>query len=406
MRALCERARQPAASASRSLHVVGTNGKSSVTRMSAALLEAARDSQPAPASRRTSGAGASGSGSAAPRSSPAPSPPRSSRSPRRSPRVEAALGDGERITQFEAAIAASFVALAAAGRRGRGDRGRPRRAARRDQRDPLDARRRSPRSASTTPSGSARRELEIAAEKLAVLREARHARRSASSPRGRGRWRAAHAAERGAPSSSRRATAGSRAAVPPSARSLPAPQRGGRRRAGRDASPGGARAPTRSARRRSPPRRCPGALEAIAGDPPLLVDAAHNEQGAARAGRGAGRRRRGAGRWSPASRSSPTRTRAAIVAALAPQLDRVRLHRGRPGSRRWDGPGASARSGGARRPARGRGRRAPRRSPIPAAAVARALELAAERGGVAVCAGSHYLLRYAWTVRHAQNCSR
>ena len=45
--------------------------------------------------------------------------------------------------------------------------------------------------------------------------------------------------------------------------------------------------------------------------------------------------------------------------------------------------------------------------PDPAAAVARTRRAgAAERGGVALFAGSHYLLRYVWNARHAQSCSR
>jgi hypothetical protein len=42
----------------------------------------------------------------------------------------------------------------------------------------------------------------------------------------------------------------------------------------------------------------------------------------------------------------------------------------------------------------------------PAAAVARTSALAREHGGVALFAGSHYLLRYVWNARHAQSSSR
>ena len=42
----------------------------------------------------------------------------------------------------------------------------------------------------------------------------------------------------------------------------------------------------------------------------------------------------------------------------------------------------------------------------PAAALARSRELAVQRGGVALAAGSHYLLGAAWTKRHAQSFSR
>jgi hypothetical protein len=44
--------------------------------------------------------------------------------------------------------------------------------------------------------------------------------------------------------------------------------------------------------------------------------------------------------------------------------------------------------------------------PEPEAAVTRLLELARERSGVAICAGSHYLLRYAWTVKRARSSYR
>ena len=42
----------------------------------------------------------------------------------------------------------------------------------------------------------------------------------------------------------------------------------------------------------------------------------------------------------------------------------------------------------------------------PAGAVALARAMARERGGLALIAGSHYLLRYAWTERPAQSSSR
>jgi hypothetical protein len=42
----------------------------------------------------------------------------------------------------------------------------------------------------------------------------------------------------------------------------------------------------------------------------------------------------------------------------------------------------------------------------PAAALERARELAAAHKGVALAAGSHYLLGAAWTRRHAQSYSR
>ena len=73
-----------------SIHVVGTNGKSAVTEMTAALLEAhGTRGRRLPLACMTS-AGRSGSGSAARRSRRAPSGPRSSASPRPSRRSTAA----------------------------------------------------------------------------------------------------------------------------------------------------------------------------------------------------------------------------------------------------------------------------------------------------------------------------
>ena len=97
-----------------SIHVVGTNGKSAVTEMTAALLEA-HGTRPAPTSRLMTSAGRSGSGFAVRRSRRAPSGRRSSASPRLSRRSTAALDEGESVTQFEADTATAFVALAAAG---------------------------------------------------------------------------------------------------------------------------------------------------------------------------------------------------------------------------------------------------------------------------------------------------
>ena len=94
----------------------------------------------------------------------------------------------------------------------------------------------------------------------------------------------------------------------------------------------------------------------------------------------------------------------AIAAALAPALDHVVCTAadpgpamGRPGARALDAgrlAGAFAAAGGEAEAVGD-----------PAAAIERALTIAAERQGVALCAGSHYLLRYAWTAKRAQNSS-
>ena len=113
------------------IHVVGTNGKSSTVRMTAALLEAHgvrtgaflsphldefaeririgdADLEPDDVRRR---------GASAPRAAAA--------------KVDRGLEEGDRVTQFEVLTAAAFDELARRGRRGRGGRGRPRRAPRR-----------------------------------------------------------------------------------------------------------------------------------------------------------------------------------------------------------------------------------------------------------------------------------
>ncbi len=112
MRALCAALGDPQESY-RSLHVVGTNGKSSVTLMTAGILEASGLLTGACLSphawrwsERTRIAGAEigpvAFGAAVERVANAVA------------EVESDLGEGERITQFEAAVAASFVAFAEA----------------------------------------------------------------------------------------------------------------------------------------------------------------------------------------------------------------------------------------------------------------------------------------------------
>ena len=98
----------------------------------------------------------------------------------------------------------------------------------------------------------------------------------------------------------------------------------------------------------------PGRAEMLEGDPPLLVDAAHNEAGRAGAGRGAA----GAGGRPAADRlplGARRQGRGAIVAALAPALDGCVCTAadpgpamGRPGSRAMRGgrAGPPARGGG------------------------------------------------------------
>ena len=245
--------------------------------MTAAVLERGRAARPAPASRRTPGAGASGRGSAAPRSAPAAFAAAAER-------VAEAVEDGRarvRGGRADHPVRGRDRRLVRRLRRGRRRRrrrrGRARRPPRRDQRDPVDGDRADlgrPR-----PHAVARRD------------RARDRRREArGAARGHGARRrpalrptiaelaAWTAAERDAAADPRRRRS--------TRRSLPGAD-GSRTCAATPPSPSRSRAPSprRSsdaaiARRRSPPPALPGRAERIAGDPPLLADAAHNEQGA------------------------------------------------------------------------------------------------------------------------------
>ncbi len=153
--------------------------------------------------------------------------------------------------------------------------------------------------------------------------------------------------------------------------------------------------------------RVPGVLERVDGDPPMLLDVAHNPGGA---------------RWLAAALKSRGARRSVVACvalledkdvvgfaeALAPALMAVvctelppeRLRGvGRPGAR-----SASAsrlvetftRAGVVKVEAQSQ----------PEAAIERARALALDAGGVALVSGTHYLLPYAWTERHGQNSSR
>ena len=150
---------------------------------------------------------------------------------------------------------------------------------------------------------------------------------------------------------------------------------------------------------RASPRRssCPAAMEVVDGDPPLVLDAAHNPAGAAALAEAlpGGRRRAPGGRLPRGARRQGRRR------------DRRRAGAGARRRRRDGDPGRAA---GERRPARARG---PWRAaslaavareagigwveeePDPAAAIARARSVARAQGGVLLVTGSHYLLRYA-----------
>ena len=120
-----------------SVHVVGTNGKSSTMRMIAAIL-ARHGCAPAPTCRRTSSLRPSASASATPTSSPRRFAAAVAAGRRAPPSWSTARSpEGDRVTQFEALTAAAYSELAAARRRRRRRRGRARRALGRDERHPV-----------------------------------------------------------------------------------------------------------------------------------------------------------------------------------------------------------------------------------------------------------------------------
>lgn len=380
----------------RPLHVVGTNGKSSVTQMTAALLERSGLRTGAVISphvwrwsERTRIGGAeidegAFAGAVARVAAAIES-------------VEAGLEEGERITQFEAAIAASFVAFAEAGvdvgviEAGLGGR--------------LDATNtiRSTATALTSvgldhTEWLGRTELEIAAEKLAVLR------RGTVLVTGRLNAEVADLAARTAAGRDARLIE----APPLDPLELPAlTSPYAARNAAVAVALAGTVTPLSDAALHgglATLAELPGRAETIPGVPPLILDAAHNEQGAlalaeALPGLSAGR---------PVVSCVSVladKDAGAIVAALAPAIDAAICTAAEPASG-MGRPGARAADP---REIAGLMAAAGVEAEVvaePSDALARALALAMERSGVALCAGSHYLLRYAWTPRRDQSCSR
>jgi dihydrofolate synthase / folylpolyglutamate synthase len=371
-----------------SVHVVGTNGKSSVTEMTAALLEAHGVSAGAylsPHAERWSERVMIGGGeidgdrfaAAVERVAEAV------------PAVERALEEGDAVTQFEAATAAAFVALAAARvevgviEAGLGGR--------------LDATNVLPsRVTALTSIGLEHTqwlgatEPEIAAEKLAVLRD------HTTLVTGRLAPEVAELARR---------TAAER-----HARYIPV----------RDLSPAVELATPAPYQRRNfavalaaaestlgslDPARVAdvaahlelhGRMEVIGGDPTAVLDAAHNPDGA-----------RAVAEALPAIAAArpvvaamtllADKDAGGILAALGPSLGalvateipaEVLARAGRPGARALPAGDLAAL-------ARGAGLGHVEEETDPAAAVARARALAAAQGGVALVCGSHYLLPYA-----------
>ncbi len=376
-----------------SIHVVGTNGKSSVARMTAALLDAhgvgagcCLSPHMAHWSERVLLGGAE--------IGPAEFAASVERTAEAAAVVDRSLDEGEAVTQFEVATAAAFVALAAARVKagvieaGLGGR--------------LDATNVIPSRVTVLTSVGldhtewlGETEAEIAAEKLAVLRA------GTVLVLGRVSEPVAALAEETA------AARGARLV-----RAAEDPGEGIRvRAAGRFQRRNFALAEAAAeaflgeldhgrAAAVAAELLIPGRLERISGEPPCLLDAAHNPDGAAAL----------AEALPEAAGGRPVTACLAVladkdaggmVAALAPAVERfvctelpasVLAGSGRPGARFRSAADLAAACASAGVPAEAEsGHRR---------ALSRARELAAAEGGVALAAGSHYLLsaaREAWS---------
>jgi dihydrofolate synthase / folylpolyglutamate synthase len=379
-----------------SVHVVGTNGKSSVTVMTAALVEASgrttgcflsphseRWSQRIRVRGREIDAGTFAA--AADRVAAA------------IPAAERTFAEGERITQFEAATAVAFVVLADAGievgviEAGLGGR--------LDATNVLHS-----RATVLTSIGLdhtawlGETELEIAGEKLAVLREdstlvlgdvsepvAELARRTAAERR----CRVIEPAD---------LPEGVRLEAPYLRRNL------GVALAAADVVTGPIQRATLDVALGS--LELAGRFQVIPGDPPFVLDAAHNLDGARALGEALAERFEG----QPVVACMAIladKDAAGIVAALAPALSTAvcteipvaRLEgSGRPGTSAVPAAELVRLCDAASVPATAH--------TDPAGAVALAGAMARERGGVTLIAGSHYLLGYGWTARPAQSSCR
>ncbi len=379
-----------------SIHVVGTNGKSSVAEMTGALLEAHHkrtgvylSPHTARWSERVRIDGAeidSGQFAAA-----------AERVAHSVGVVNRTLAEDESVTQFEAATAIAFVALAAAGvefgviEAGLGGR--------------LDATNVLPsRVTALTSVGLehtewlGQTEEEIAAEKLAVLRD------HSTLVLGRVGEPVRALAERTAAQRSARLIV---AGDPESGLRLAAPGAYQRRNfAVAIAAAEAALGPLDPGRVRAVGEglELPGRMQLLSGAPPLILDAAHNPDGA----------RALAEALPEATGGAPVvaclamladKDAAGLLGALAPRLEVAictelppeRLARaGRPGARSleaWRLAQLAEAAGLSRTEVIRR----------PEAALQRAMAAAAERGGVVLVTGSHYLLGYAASARFEQD---
>jgi dihydrofolate synthase/folylpolyglutamate synthase len=369
-----------------SIHVVGTNGKSSVTRMAAALLEAHGLSagaciSPHPlrwSERIQIGGeeiGAAEFAAAVQRTAQA------------AETVNRSLEQGEAVTQFELATAAAFVAFAAARVKvavveaGLGGR--------------LDATNTIPSKVTVLTSIGldhiewlGETELEIAAEKLAVLRD--------------------HTTLVLGPVSPEVAELARRTAAEKGASLIVAPEDPGEeielRAAGRFQRRNFAlaRAAAEAFLGELDPARAaevgetltvPGRLERVAEDPPVFLDAAHNPDGAAALAEGLAEV--AAGRPVIACLAVlADKDAAAMVRALAPALERVICTELQPSALAARGlTGAGSHSAAKLAQACADAGLAAESAPDFNAAITRGRELAAALpGGILLIAGSHYVL--------------
>ena len=379
-----------------SIHVVGTNGKSSVTTMTAALVEAS--------GRRTGAYLSPHSERWAQRVrvagravSPASFAGAVERVAAGIEVVEPSFAEGERVTQFEAATAVAFVALADAGvevgviEAGLGGR--------------LDATNvlRSRATVLTSigldhTAWLGETELEIAAEKLAVLRPGSTLIVGNLSPEVASLARR-QAAERGCDLREAADLPGGLAVAAPYLR--------------RNLGVAIAAAETVAGRLDDVVVRdvvgsleLPGRFELEPGDPPFVLDAAHNPDGAAALAEALALEL-GAPPVVACLAILADKDAEGIVEALAPALAAVVCTEIPPA--RLEGAG---RPGTSSVPAAELVRLC-ESAAVPATAVldpARAIALtsamAHARGGVALVAGSHYLLGYRWTEKPAQSSCR
>ena len=376
-----------------SIHVVGTNGKSSVTEMTAALLEAHGKRSGAylsPHAERWSERIKVGGAEIDP-GELAAAVERVSES---AEVVNRTLDEGESVTQFEVVTAAAFVALASAGvefaviEAGLGGR--------------LDATNVLPSLATVLTSVGLEHtewlgatEEEIAAEKLAVLRD--------HTTLVLGRVDAgveALARTTAAARSSRLVIAHDPGGSPRLA--IPAPY--ARRDFAVAAAAAEAALGALDASRVADVAQgleLAGRMERLGDDPPLILDAAHNPDGA-RALAEALPEAAGEGPIVACLALLADKDARGFVEALAASVELLVC---------TELP--AARLAGAGRPGASTlgelADRAGMRAEViaePEAAVRRALQAAAACGGVALVSGSHYLLGYAWTERRAQSSSR